>query len=265
MSRIAVVQMASGPDVERNLREVGDLAAAAARDGAQLVATPENTCFMGEAREKLRIAEPVEGAMGRRLGEIARLAHCWLLVGSFPERADGARTHNTSLLFDAAGALVARYRKLHLFDVDVPGARFLESADVAPGDEVVAVDSPVGRLGLSICYDLRFPELYRELRDRGAEVLCAPAAFTAATGAAHWDVLTRARAIEQQCYLLAPAQWGEPVPGRACFGHARVVDPWGGVLAERASGSGYAIAEVDLAALARVRRGMPVREHRRLR
>jgi nitrilase len=167
-------------------------------------------------------------------------------------------------LFDADGALVANYRKIHLFDVDVPGARFVESADVAPGDAVVAVDAPVGRLGLSICYDLRFPELYRALRDQGAEILLAPAAFTAATGRAHWDVLTRARAIEQQCYVVAPAQRGEPVPGRACHGHARVVDPWGAVIAEVADGDGYAIAEVDLAALARVREGMPVREHRRL-
>jgi predicted amidohydrolase len=255
----ACIQMRSGADPAANLAAVDRLLGEAARGGACFAATPENTTFLGRPEDKLRIAEPIDGPCARGLGEMAARHRLWLLVGSVPERLDGRRTYNTSLLFDDTGALVAFYRKIHLFDVDVPGAAFTESAHVAAGDQRAVPDTPIGRLGLSICYDVRFGEHYRALVADGAEVLAVPSAFTVPTGEAHWHVLLRARAIESQAWVLAPAQEGEHGAGRHSFGHSLIADPWGRVVAERReAGEGVVLAEVDLAKVAETRRRMPV-------
>ena len=268
--RAAVVQLSCGSDVEHNLGRAFEWVRAAAADGATLVATPENTTYLGPHDRKVGLAEPVDGPTHRRFAALAAELGITLVVGSVVERAaDPQRTYNTSLVFGPDGALLATYRKLHLFDVDltgVGGPRFTESARTVPGDAVVACDTPAGRLGLSVCYDLRFPELYRRLRDDGARILTVPAAFTVPTGRAHWHVLLRARAIENQCWLLAPAQWGthDDEGLRESYGHALVVDPWGRVAAELAEGEGYALAEIDLGQVDDVRRRIPVADHRRL-
>ena len=200
------------------------------------------------------------------LEEIASELEIHLSAGSLLEKTpDEPRAYNTSCLFDPHGALVARYRKLHLFDVDLPGrVSVRESATRAPGDEVVAVPTGLGTLGLSVCYDLRFPELYRRLVRAGAEVLLVPSAFTFPTGAAHWEVLCRARATENQCYLIAPDQTGTSPHGFADYGESLIVDPWGRVLARASEGEGVITAEIDRAYLARVRRELPCLAHVRL-
>lgn len=265
MALVACLQMRSTTNVESNLAVVARLVEQSARAGAVFVATPENTSFLGAPAEKLRIAQPIDGSVNRELGEIARRHGVWLLVGSVPERYDDSQVYNTSLLFDNHGNRVAFYRKLHRFDIDLPdGTHFRESATVKAGNSVVVVPTPIGRLGLSICYDLRFPELYRALVDQGAEVLAIPSAFTVPTGRAHWHLLLRARAVETQCFVLAPAQEGPHGAGRHSFGHTLVADPWGEVLGEQAEGEGVVLAEVDLGRVAEVRRAMPVASHRQL-
>lgn len=266
----ACVQLRSTEDVEANLRALEPLVARAARAGAALVATPENTPLLGTPAAKLASAEPAGGPMEQRLAALAAQYGVHLLVGSLGERVPGetARCYNTSLLYGPDGAELARYRKLHLFDIDVPGGpRFMESAHIAPGDGVVVAETVLGRIGLSICYDLRFPELYRALVDRGAEILMVPSAFTDATGKAHWHVLNRARAIECQAWLLAPAQEGrhDRHGDRQSYGHSLIVDPWGVVVAECGEGPGIALAEIDPGRVAAVRAAMPVAGHRRLR
>lgn len=261
----ACVQMRSGPDVAHNLARVEALVGRAAAAGARLVATPENTTLLASPAEKVRLAEPLDGPTHRALGALAARHRVWLLVGSVAQRFDDERCHNTTLLFDDTGELRAFYRKIHLFDVDLAdGTRFTESAHVAPGSEVVVVDSPLGRLGLSICYDLRFPEMYRRLVDGGAEVIAVPSAFTLTTGRDHWHPLLRARAIETQCFVLAPGQEGPHGGGRHSYGHTLVVDPWGTVLAECADGEGIALAEIDLGRVRTARAAIPVALHRRL-
>ena len=209
-----------------------------------------------------------DGPSNRALAAVAARRGIWLLAGSVYERAPGGLVSNVSALFDPAGDLCAVYRKIHLFDVTSGTVRYEESEEVAPGEEVVTADvdtvdgTPV-RLGLSICYDLRFPGLYSSLALRGARILCVPSAFTAHTGAAHWEVLLRARAIENGCFVLAPDQVGEHLPGRDCFGHSMIVDPWGVVLAQVESGVGICVADLDLARLDAVRGQIPSLEHRR--
>ena len=266
----AVVQLTSTSDEAANWRSVEGLVERAALAGAALVATPENTNYLGPHDEKVRRAEPLGGVTCQRFAGLAQRLGIHLLLGSFNERGDPGddqRCANTSVLFAPDGAVLATYRKIHLFDVDVPGGvTFMESATVVPGDEAVVVETPLARLGLSICYDVRFPELYRRLVDLGAEVLTVPAAFTLATGKDHWEPLLRARAIENQCYVLAPAQHGKHDDGglRESWGHAMIVDPWGHVVAMASDGPGIALAEIDLDRVARVRRAIPVGSHRRL-
>lgn len=264
----AVVQLTSTSDEARNLAEAEDLIRRAARYGAQLIATPENTNYLGPHEEKVRRAEPLSGPLMGRFSALAAELGVHLLLGSYNERAaDPTRCHNTSVLFGPDGARLAAYRKLHLFDVDVSDdVRFRESATVVPGDEVVVAATALGPIGLSVCYDLRFPELYRAMVDRGAELLAVPAAFTATTGKDHWEPLLRARAIETQCYVLAPGQSGRHDDGglRASHGHAMIVDPWGHVVARASDGPGLALAEIDLRRVAQVRRAIPVGQHRRL-
>lgn len=266
MPLVACVQLRSGPDMAANLARVDHWVARAAGYGATLVATPENTTLLTTPDRKVAAAEPLDGPAHRALGDIARRHKVWLLAGSVAEAVPGdpSRCHNTSVLYDASGDIAASYRKIHLFDVDLSdGTRFCESAHIAPGGDVVVVDTPVGRLGMSVCYDLRFPEHYRRLVDAGAQVIAAPSAFTMTTGRDHWHTLVRARAIETQCFVLAPAQEGLHGGGRHSYGHTLIVDPWGTVLADCADGEGIALAEVDVARVTEVRRGMPVAAHRR--
>ncbi|MSQ02770.1 MAG: carbon-nitrogen hydrolase family protein [Myxococcales bacterium] len=266
MPLVACVQLRSGPDIAANLARVDHWVGQAAAGGAILVATPENTTLLTSPERKVALAEPLDGPTHRALAAVARRHGVWLLVGSVAEACatDPSRCHNTSVLYDRAGTLVAYYRKLHLFDIDLAdGTHFRESGHVAPGAEVVVADTPVGRLGLTICYDLRFPELYRRLVDAGAELISVPSAFTLTTGRDHWHALLRARAIETQAYVLAPGQEGPHGPGRHSYGHSLIVDPWGTVLADCVDGEGVVFGEVDRDRVAAVRRGMPVGEHRR--
>jgi predicted amidohydrolase len=264
----AVCQMRSTSDAAANLRQAEELIRTAAARGARVVATPENTDYLGPHGEKVRRAEPIDGPTPARFAALARELGIHLLLGSFAERGpDERRCFNTSLLFGPDGARLAAYRKIHLFDVDVPGGvTFRESDTVAPGAEPVVVATPLATIGLSICYDLRFGELYRTLVARGAEVLTIPSAFTAATGKAHWETLVRARAIETQCWVLAPGQHGAHDDGglRESHGQSMIVDPWGQVVAQVPDGVGFAVAEIDLARVERVRRAVPVAAHRRL-
>ncbi len=263
--RAAVVQMPDGQEPEASVETALRLVEAAARDGAELVATPELTNYHGSVRRHPEAALTIPGAVTDRFADAARRLGIHLLVGSVLEAgAPGGRCANTSLLFDPRGDLVARYRKIHLFDVDLPTHVEHESDSIAPGDEVVTA-SVAGRvLGLSVCYDLRFPELYRALVDRGAEVLAVPAAFTAVTGRAHWEVLLRARAIESQCFVIAPARVGRWDSG-ATYGHSCIVDPWGRVLASLDDEpGGHAVADLDFGELERIRRELPSLADRRL-
>jgi predicted amidohydrolase len=267
--RVAVCQMNAGADdpdanVEHAIRLLHD----AADGGADLAALPELFAYFGPPARSREIAVAIPGPLTELLSDVARSRSMWIVGGSIHEAADG-HVHNTSTLFDRQGELVARYRKLHLFDVDIPGqAPFRESALISPGTELVTHETDVGRLGLSICYDLRFPELYRGLVALGAEVLAIPSAFTFVTGEAHWEVLLRARAIEDQCFVIAPAQWGTAGGengDRRCFGTSMVVDPWGRVLARApADGDAVCFADIDLAELRRVRQNLPALQHRRL-
>jgi predicted amidohydrolase len=268
MFRAAVLQMQSTSDEERNFAQAGELVARAAAAGARLVATPENTNYLGPHDEKVRRAESLDGPTVARFAALARAHGVYLLLGSYNERApETGRCANTSVLFSPAGDRLAVYRKIHLFDVDVPGGvRFQESQTVIAGAEVVVAETPLAMLGLSICYDLRFGELYRALVARGAECLLVPSAFTLTTGRDHWEPLLRARAIETQCYVLAPAQWGahDDAGLKESYGQAMIVDPWGLVIARASDGPGLAMAEIDLERVARVRRAIPVAQHRRL-
>jgi len=265
--KVALCQMSSRDDVDANRRTAGELLEQCARGGADLAALPETWTYMGSARRHHEVAEPVPGPTSEWLAELARRHSMWILGGSILER-DGERTFNTSLLFDRAGELVARYRKIHLFDVDLPGQPPLrESFTYSPGEEVVTAETEFGRIGLSICYDLRFPELYRMLAVHGAEIVLVPSAFTFETGKDHWDVLVRARAIENQAFVLAPAQWGTWGPAdqnRRCYGNSLAVDPWGRVLARAPEGVGVTFAELDLEEVRRVRERLPALRHRRL-
>lgn len=274
MALVACIQLNGSSDVERNLSRTEALVRQAARAGAVLVATPEATTYLGPHDQKIALAEPAEGPTHQRLGRLAAELGIHLLVGSVAERHPDPelarlRCFNTSLLFGAEGELLARYRKIHLFDVDLAsqgGVRFAESDKTAAGEEVVVATTPLGRMGLSVCFDLRFPELYARHVEQGATILAVPSAFTERTGRDHWHVLLRARAIETQCYLLAPAQWGPHDDGglRRSYGHALIVDPWGTVLAECGDGEGYCLAELDPARVAEVRASIPMASNRRL-
>lgn len=266
----AVIQMVSQSDVLGNLAQARRLLEQAAASGAKLAVLPENFAAMGR-RDVAAIgrAEALgDGPILPWLKLAARDLTLWIVAGTLPlppEGQPGGKVTACSLLIDDQGQQVARYDKLHLFDVDVADARgrYRESDDYAHGNNVVVADTPVGRLGLSVCYDLRFPELYTALREAGAELITAPSAFTAVTGAAHWEILLRARAIETQCYVLAAAQGGIHPGPRETFGHAAIIDPWGRVLAEQAQGEAVLLAERDSVEQASIRARMPVSNHRR--
>jgi len=261
--RVAAIQMTSTTDVERNVRRAVGWIRRAAEDGADLVALPENFAYLRAEGSKLAFRTTVDGDLVRSMSELAHELGIHLLLGSIPERVPRSpRTYNSSVLIGPAGDLLAVYRKLHLFDVNIRGRVALrESRFVAPGKRPVLVDTPLGRLGLSICYDLRFPELYRWLALRGAQVLFVPAAFTSYTGPHHWLPLLRARAIENQCWVVAPAQVGRHSADRQSHGETVIVDPWGKVVACKARGQGPLAAEIDLLLLERVRGGLPCLKH----
>jgi len=268
MLTVAAVQMTSGPDRDANERRALALVEAAVERGAGLVGLPEVWEHVGPPAQKLAFAGPLEGRQLAPLRELCARRSIWCLAGSIAERVvDERRTHNTSALIAPDGRIAAAYRKLHLFDVDIKdGARYRESDAVAPGTEPPPVLDIGGlRLGMSICYDLRFPELYRGMAD--VDLVAVPAAFTALTGKAHWEVLLRARAIENQAFVLAPAQVGRIGPAeenRFAWGHACVIDPWGAVLADAGGeGEGLAVARLDPARLVEIRRDLPALRHRR--
>lgn len=268
--RVAVVQLNSQADVGANLARVAELVSRAAEMGAELVALPENFAFMGESDEgKRAIAEDLatcEGPIARAIAELARSKGIFVVAGGMPEKSgDDARPFNTSALFAPNGALLARYRKIHLFDVDLPdGTTLKESGACAPGEETVVTEVRGHKLGMTICYDVRFPELYRRLVDAGARMVTIPAAFTLTTGKDHWLTLLRARAIEDQVFVIAPAQHGKHPRGRQTYGKSAIVDPWGDVLAQCGEGDGVAIASLDFAYQDKVRAALPSLKHRRL-
>lgn len=269
MTAMAAIQMVSSDDVAENLSVAGALIQQAADAGCQLIALPENFALMGHKQsDVLGIAEQSgDGPIQAWLMETARRTGVWLLGGTIPLSSPQAdRVYSASLLFDDQGQMVARYNKIHLYDVDLPGSgeSYRESKTFLAGDSLVIADTPVGRLGLSICYDLRFPELYRALQAQGAEILAVPSAFTATTGAAHWHTLLRARAIENLCAILAPNQGGAHVNGRATYGHSLIYDPWGRLLAEADTGEAVVQAKLDLYALHETRQRFPVLDHQRL-
>jgi predicted amidohydrolase len=258
--------MTSTSDVGRNLATAEALVERAAREGATLVGLPENFGFLRSEGQPVPDPQPLDGPWVQRMARLARRLRLTLLLGSIPERLEGdTHVRNTSVLLGPDGATLAVYSKIHLFDIDLPGMEHLkESKAVRPGDKVVVADTALGSVGLSICYDLRFPELYRELARRGARILCVPAAFTERTGRAHWELLLRARAVENLAWVLAPAQAGQHGRGRASWGHALIVDPWGEVVAEVEEGEGVAVAEIDLEHQDRLRRQLPALSHTRL-
>jgi predicted amidohydrolase len=262
----AVAQMRSTADVGANLESASRLIDEAAARGAGFVSLPENFAFLRSEGEPVPEAQAVDGEWVTRMAALAARHRVLLLLGSLPERVPGdKRVLNTSVLIGPDGRTIACYRKIHLFDIDLPGLTHLkESRSVMPGDEVVVAETEWGGLGLSICYDLRFPELYRRQSARGARVLAVPSAFTDRTGKDHWEVLLRARAIENVAYVVAAAQWGAHGPGRASHGHAMIVDPWGAVLAQVPDGEGIALAELDFDRQDRLRRELPALSHVRL-
>jgi predicted amidohydrolase len=263
----ACVQMTSEREFEPNIRAASDLVRRARDAGADLIMTPEIT-GMFEPKRDSHLAKATDEAANPVLAAFRALAQktgAWLLLGSTPIRIETERLANRSFLFAPDGAVAARYDKIHMFDVDLKnGESYRESALYRPGEASVLAALPWGTLGMTVCYDLRFPYLYRALAQAGADFLSIPAAFTVPTGKAHWHVLQRARAIENGCFVFAPAQWGEHAEGRKTFGHSLIIDPWGEVLADAGEGVGFVIAEIDTAKVAEARRMVPALRHDRV-
>ncbi len=264
--RVAAIQMLATDDKAANLAEAARWIREAAAQGANAVALPEVFLWRGDRKNERQFAEPVPGPSSERMVALARELGIHLLAGSMLEEIPGSgKVFNTSLLFDSNGQLVATYRKIHLFDVElVNRVSAQESATREFGDAVVVANSALCAMGLSICYDLRFPELYRALAYRGAQLIFVPSAFTSYTGEAHWEPLLRARAIENQVYVVAPDQYGKNPKSFATHGHSMIIDPWGKIVAELPDGPGIVLADIDLDYLARVRVELPALTHRKL-
>lgn len=265
---VAAVQMTSGLDVTANLKQAEALIAEAAGGDASLVVLPENFSFMGaDDAARVAVAEDAGNGVAQRFAvEQARRHSVWLVAGTIPIRQADGRVRSRSLLIAPDGSIAAQYDKIHLFDVNVPvgqGESYRESATTAPGAEVVCADTPLARIGMSVCYDIRFPALFDRLGAAGMDILVAPAAFTVPTGRVHWLPLLQARAIESLSFVVAAGQVGEHPGGRLTWGHTMIIGPWGEVLAECAGGTGIAHAQVDMIELTRLRRQFPVLEHRR--
>lgn len=264
----AVVQLQSGDDLGANLQAVRSSVAAVAAKGAKLVVLPENFAFFGPEEARAAVAEDLSASAGpiqSCLVELCRQHRVYIVGGGMPERStEASRPFNTCVVWNPAGQVIARYQKIHLFDVTLPsGDKMHESRSTTPGQTAVVVDVEGFKVGLSVCYDLRFPMLFAELRARGADVLVVPAAFTQQTGIDHWRPLLQARAIENQCWLLAAAQWGVHPGARTTFGHSMVIDPWGTVVAESPNRVGFALASADHESIRNVRARIPCFEHRR--
>lgn len=283
--KLALIQITSRADVAENIRRMAALVERAVKKGAQFIATPENTFEMQEPGKPRALFTLDKHPGVKAAGEMAKKHKLWLLIGSvnvIPAEAEGPlrkkdpsaplrsaqndkkKTHNRSLLFNPQGKLVASYDKIHLFDVEVgDGQVYKESAKIIPGDRTMLAKTPLGKLGMTVCYDVRFPQLYRALAKAGAEILAVPAAFTKVTGEAHWHVLLRARAIENGCFVIAPAQTGTHPGGRKTFGHSLVVDPWGRVLADGGTKEGIVMADIDLGEVKKARERIPSLKHDR--
>ncbi len=269
MSKVAAIQMTSGPNIQANLDEATKLIEQAASQGAELIVLPENFSQMPtNERERVKNAEADgEGHVQNFLATQAKKHKVWIVGGTLPIKSDeDDRAYASSLVFNSDGERVARYDKIHLFDVliEANNETYNESATTVPGSSVVVIDTPFGRLGLSVCYDLRFPELFRSMIDEGMEICALPAAFTAFTGQSHWEPLVRARAIENQCYVIAAAQGGYHLNNRQTYGHSMVVNPWGNVLGSVGTGPGVVITEIEKSVLNITRKNFRVLHHRRL-
>jgi predicted amidohydrolase len=269
----ACIQFTAGPDPEPNLREVSDLIRRARDSGADLIMTPEASNFIESGRRRREKARrELDDPLLAGLRALARETGAWLLIGSLVidptgepgATADEPRLANRSYLIDPTGGIAARYDKIHMFDVDLAGGEsYRESNAYRPGERTVLAETPWGRLGMTVCYDLRFPHLFRALAQAGADFLAVPSVFTVPTGTAHWHVLLRARAIENGCFVFAPAQWGEHTAGRQSYGHSLIVDPWGEVLADAGEGVGVISARIDVAAVTKARSMVPSLKHDR--
>lgn len=265
--KVALLQLTSGPDIAENVAVVEGMVRDAAGQGARFILTPENTCHMGlSPEEKLNLSPAADQhPMIARIGALANELKVWILLGSVAVKLADGKLHNRSIMFDADGNIVANYNKIHLFDVDLPtGEIHRESDTIQPGESACVVDMPWGKLGMAICYDLRFAYLFRALAQAGARILTVPAAFTVPTGQAHWHVLLRARAIETGSFVLAPAQVGTHHNGRKTYGHSLVIDPWGVILAEGdGEKPGIIMAELDLSTVDKARNAIPALKHDR--
>lgn len=267
LKRVAAIQMNSTAIVEENLNTVEKLIKVAADKKSLLAILPENVAILGKHEEdKLQCAETLgAGPIQDFISSLAKKYQIWIVGGTIPIKVENENRISAScMVWDDQGKMKAHYNKIHLFDVTVSTDAYNESKTIAPGKDIVTVDSPIGKLGLSICYDIRFPELYRKLSAVGAEVLCIPAAFTKVTGSAHWEILCRARAIENLCYVLAAAQFGTHANGRSTYGHSMIVDPWGTVVACLPSGEGVIVADLNLDFLKETREKFPVLHHIKL-
>ena len=265
--RVALVQMTSTDNLSENLESARCGVGEVAERGAEFIALPENFAFLRREGNPIPCAQALDGEIVESVRELASRHRVPILAGTFAERIDGdQRVYNTSALISEAGRIVAVYRKIHLFDVDLGegGGVFRESAFTAPGEEIVVAETAFGKVGLSVCYDVRFPELYREMAARGADWITVPSAFAPETGKVHWEILLRARAIENQAFVLAPAQCGRHSPDRASHGRSLIIDPWGRILAEAGDEPTIVVADCDPAVLKRVRASLPALRHRRL-
>lgn len=264
MARAALIQMISSAKVTDNLQQVEQLMIQAREEQADIVLLPENFAFMGlKEIDKLQIGEIYGvGSIQQKISQLAKKLGIWVIAGTIPLKSTTSKVRASCLVYDDQGKCAARYDKIHLFDVNVSSKEaYQESMSVEGGHDLAVVDTPVGKVGLTVCYDLRFSELYQQLMLQGAQLFTVPSAFTAVTGLAHWEVLLRARAIENLCYVLAANQGGEHENGRTTFGHSMIVDPWGKILTQKETGAGVVIADIDLQSQQELRRSFPCLEH----
>lgn len=268
MNQIAAIQMTSTASVQDNLAQAQKLIAIAINTGAQLIVLPEMFATMGMDKESACHVYETQGTgpIQEFLAAQAKQSRAWIIGGTIPLKSDdGERARAACLVFNDKGECVARYDKIHLFDVYVADSRenFQESKRIEPGEQIVVIETPVGKVGLAICYDLRFPELFRLLQERGAEIFALPAAFTVPTGQAHWEILMRSRAIENTCYMVGAAQWGNNSPNRKTFGDSIIIDPWGNILTQLTENTGVINAAINLNYLHEIRRNFPLMQHRK--
>ncbi len=267
MQKVGLIQMTSSSKVEENLEFIEKMMKQAHEESASLVSLPENFACMGVNDDKFRIAEYYDqGPIQEKISQLAKQFNLWVIAGTIPIKTAGRKVRSASIIFDNKGKKVARYDKIHLFDVQVSDKEsHRESNDIEAGQDLIVVETPVGKIGLTVCYDLRFSELYQKLLFKGAELFSVPSAFTAVTGQAHWEILLRTRAVENLCFVLAANQAGHHENGRDTYGHSMIVEPWGKVIAEKKAGIGLVMADIDLQRLYQIREQFPCIEHHRLK